>query len=55
VFKALFARPKDALDVAAMMAVGAVDRVRLEVAVSAMLGEGERERFFERVDDALAG
>jgi hypothetical protein len=55
VFKALFARPKDALDVAAMVAVGAVDRARLEVTVSAMLGKGERERFFERVDDALAG
>jgi len=55
VFKALFARPKDALDVAAMIAAGALDRRRLEETVTAMLGEGERRRFFERVDDALAG
>lgn len=55
VFKAFFARPKDALDVATMIAVGTVDRARLESTVTAMLGASERERFFARVDDALAG
>lgn len=55
VFKAFFARPKDALDVASMIAAGTVDRRRLETTVSAMLGEQERARFFARVDDALAG
>jgi hypothetical protein len=55
VFKAFFARPKDAIDVAAMVVTGAVDRTALERTVTAMLGEGERDRFFARVDDALAG
>ena len=55
VFKAFFARPKDALDVAMMITVGAVDRRRLQQTVTAMLGDKERERFFARVDDALAG
>ena len=55
VFKAFFARPKDALDVATMIEAGSVDRARLETTVVAMLGEKERERFFARVDDALAG
>jgi hypothetical protein len=55
VFKAFFARPKDALDVAAMIAVGAVDRRQLHTTVTAMLGEKERARFFARIDDALAG
>jgi hypothetical protein len=55
VFKAFFARPKDALDVAMMIIAGAVDRDRLETTVIAMLGEQERERFFARVDDAVAG
>ncbi|MET0904408.1 MAG: hypothetical protein ABWZ52_14320 [Acidimicrobiales bacterium] len=55
VFKAFFARPKDALDVAMMITAGAVDRRRLQQTVTAMLGDKERERFFARVDDALAG
>ncbi len=55
VFKAFFARPKDALDVATMIAAGTVDRRQLEVTVTAMLGDTERARFFARVDDALAG
>jgi hypothetical protein len=55
VFKAFFARPKDALDVATMIQAGTVDRRRLEATVVAMLGEAERTRFFERVDDNLAG
>ena len=55
VFKAFFARPKDAIDVAAMVIAGAVDRAALERTVTAMLGERERDRFFARVDDALAG
>lgn len=55
VFKAFFARPKDAVDVATMIATGAVDRDRLEATVVALLGSDERSRFFARVDDALAG
>jgi hypothetical protein len=55
VFKAFFARPKDALDVALMIVAGAVDRDLLEATVVAMLGAGGRDRFFARVDDALEG
>jgi hypothetical protein len=55
VFKAFFARPKDALDVANMIETGTVDRADLEATVVAMLGKAERARFFARVDDALDG
>ena len=55
VFKAFFARPKDALDVAMMVSAGMVDRRALEETVVAMLGPDERARFFARVDDALEG
>ncbi len=53
VFKAFFGRAKDAVDVAEMITAGAVDRLHLHRTVTALLGEGERERFFTRVDDAL--
>ena len=53
VFKAFFAHAKDAVDVAAMVTAGAVDRADLERTVVALLGDGERARFFARVDDAL--
>jgi hypothetical protein len=53
VFKAFFGRAKDAVDVAEMVRVGAVDRDHLHRTVSALLGDGERDRFFARVDDAL--
>lgn len=49
VFKAFFDRPKDALDVAAMVAVGAIDLDSLVDEVEALLGPGERRRFFGRV------
>jgi hypothetical protein len=55
VFKAFFARPKDALDVATMIQAGTVDRAHLETTVVAMLGQVDLTRFFARVDDALAG
>ena len=54
VFKAFFGRAKDAVDVAAMVSVGAVDRVHLHRTVTALLGDGERDRFFARVEDALS-
>ena len=49
VFKALFDRPKDAVDVAAMLSVGAIDVGALEEVVSSLLRPGERQRFFDRV------
>lgn len=49
VFKAFFDRPKDAVDVAAMVSAGAIDVDGLERDVNALLGEGERTRFFSRV------
>jgi hypothetical protein len=52
VFKAFFARAKDAVDVATMITVGSVDRAALQRTVEALLGD-ERTRFFTRVDDAL--
>lgn len=54
VFKAFFARAKDAVDVAEMVLAGAVDRAHLERTVVTLLGDGERDRFFARVDDALS-
>ncbi len=54
VFKAFFGRAKDAVDVAGMIAVGTVDRDHLHRTVDALLGEGERDRFYARVDDALS-
>ena len=54
VFKAFFARPKDVVDVATMVALGSVDLDALERSVGALLGDGEqRARFFERVAEAV--
>ncbi|MFA5886056.1 MAG: hypothetical protein WDA60_19560 [Acidimicrobiia bacterium] len=53
VFKAFFARAKDAVDVATMVAAGTVDLSHLRRTVTALLGDGERDRFFARVEDAL--
>jgi hypothetical protein len=54
VFKAFFARPKDAVDVAAMVLAGAVDLAALERTVEALLGEEDRRQFFTRVGDFVA-
>ena len=54
VFKAFFARPKDAVDVALMADVGAIDLDELEETVTALLGDpGERRAFFERIREDL--
>lgn len=54
VFKAFFARPKDVVDVATMVALGSVDLADLERSVGALLGDdGQRARFFERVAEAV--
>lgn len=54
VFKAFFARPKDVVDVATMVALGSVDLADLERSVGALLGDDEeRRRFFERVAEAV--
>jgi len=54
VFKAFFARPKDVVDVATMVALGSVDLGDLERSVGALLGDDEqRARFFERVAEAV--
>jgi hypothetical protein len=54
VFKAFFGRAKDAVDVAAMVVAGAVELSHLRRTVTALLGDGERDRFFARVEDALS-
>ena len=54
VFKAFFGRAKDAVDVAGMVAAGAIEMAHLQRTVTALLGDGERERFFARVEDALS-
>ena len=48
VFKAFYARPKDAVDVAAMVTAGALDLVTLERTVAGYLGDN-RTPFFTRV------
>ena len=53
VFKAFFGRAKDGLDVGEMVVAGSVDRDELEVTITAMLGEGERRRFFGWVDETV--
>ena len=54
VFKAFFARPKDVVDVATMVALGSVDLDALERSVGALLSDDEqRARFFERVAEAV--
>lgn len=54
VFKAFFARPKDAVDVAAMVDAGAVDLAALEETVAALLEESARAQFFARVREFTA-
>ncbi len=54
VFKAFFARPKDAVDVAGMAAAGAVSVDALRAIVADLLGSHEeRKDFFARVADML--
>jgi hypothetical protein len=54
VFKAFFARLKDAVDIAAMVAAGAVDLVELRETIDALLGGDERSEFFAQVAVAVA-
>lgn len=55
VFKTFFARPKDVVDVATMIAAGAVPLDELRRLVDDLLGvRGDRDAFFDRVADALA-
>lgn len=55
VFKAFFARPKDAVDIATMTATGSVDVDGLEQTVALLMGEhADREEFFRRVRDDAA-
>jgi hypothetical protein len=54
VFKAFYARPKDAVDVAAMVDAGAVDLAALEYTVEGLLDEDERRQFFNRVREFVA-
>lgn len=49
VFKAFFARPKDAVDLAAMVEVGALDLDALRATVRELLGGDEREAFLDQV------
>lgn len=49
VFKAFFARPKDALDIATMASVGSIDLDELGATVADLLGRSEREVFLARV------
>lgn len=55
VFKAFFARPKDAVDIAAMVDAEAVALDDLEETVSALLDGGDRDAFFTDVRRALRG
>jgi hypothetical protein len=55
VFKAFFARPKDAVDVATMVVAGSIDLDRLQRTVAALLGSTDkRATFFERVAEAAS-
>jgi hypothetical protein len=50
VFKAFFARPKDGVDITAMVQAGAVDLDNLERVVATLLGnDDERRVFFDRI------
>jgi hypothetical protein len=54
VFKAFYARPKDAVDIATMVAAGSVDLSALEDEVSTLLGgPADRSAFFGRVTDMV--
>lgn len=49
VFKAFFARPKDAVDLASMVGVGAIDLVDLRTAVRDLMGGDDRQAFLDQV------
>jgi hypothetical protein len=49
VFKAFFARPKDAVDLAAMVEVGAVDLDDLRTTVRGLIGGDDRQAFLDQV------
>ena len=54
VFKAVFARPKDVVDVATMAALGSIELASLERSVVALVGDAEgRAAFFQRVAQAV--
>jgi hypothetical protein len=53
VFKAFFARPKDVVDIASMVAIGSVDLGHLESAIEMLVGD-ERRAFLARVREATA-
>lgn len=54
VFKTFFARPKDVVDVATMVAVGTVDLGSLEMSVDALLGTTDRREFLALVAEAVS-
>lgn len=55
VFKAFFARPKDGVDITAMVQAGAVDIDNTEQAVAMLLGShDDRRAFFDRVRGDLS-
>ena len=55
VFKAFFARPKDVVDITAMVRVGAVDLDGLENTVATLLGNAnDRRTFFDRIRGDLS-
>jgi hypothetical protein len=54
IFKAFFGRPKDAIDIAAMVGAKAVDLHQLDRDVAALLGDTEqRAEFFTLVRSAV--
>lgn len=53
VFKAFFARPKDELDIAIMVAAGTVDLATLRSTVDRLLGPDERAALLARVEDIV--
>jgi hypothetical protein len=54
VFKAFFARPKDAVDLAAMVEVGAVDLDALRTTVRELIGGDDRAAFLDQVESFVA-
>ena len=55
VFKAFFARPKDEIDVATMVAAGSVELDRLRRTVEGLLAStDDRAAFFDRVESAIS-
>ena len=54
VFKAFYARAKDAVDVASMVLAGAVDLAVLDRTLDGLLGLGQRRAFLDRVAQFVA-